>query len=768
MSSAATEQDFLGSKLRPPWSRNGLVARSSLVDQLLSAEAPIIAVVAPPGYGKTTLLSQLQQRNPLPGAWLSLDALDNDPAVLLAYLASALQQIPIGSNASLGSLTSPRPADLGSLLRRLAVVVSSIDTPFSLVLDHVEAIDTQPSCDTIAELAFNLPPGARLALASRRELPLPMARLRARGSVVDVGIDDLAMSDREAGALLQAAGVQLDHDHLEELVIRTEGWPAGLYLAALAIKTGADRSAVVSSFDGHDRFVAEYLRSEVMASLATSTASFLTKTAVLDRLHGPLCDAVTGTPGSQQLLESLAASNLFVIPLDRRGAWYRCHHLFRELLQTELSRSEPKLVPGLHDRAADWFEAHGHEDFAVGHAQAAGDADRAARLVSSIGHPMLTAGRVETLLRWLQWFDAHGLIDRHPHLAVLGALAESVEGHPRNAERWAHAARSGTADGVLADGSTAASWIAVLDAYMCRRGPEQIRADAELALAQLAPGSPWRSSAVFFDAMSYFLQGDAETADDRLADAVEVSLRAGAMPIAARAFAERAALAIGRHEWSAADACAREAMAVVEAEHIETFLDSTVVLAVSARTKAHFGELEQAKQMLVLASRLRPKCTDFFPISAQYLIELAHAYLEVADAAGCTSRPATGARHPRRSPATRCRCHAGRPAPTDSRDDPRRDVRNVDAHRSGATAPAAARHPPVVGGDRGAVVRVEEHREVPGDLHLPQARCVGTQPGHPSRRGGRPAQSMITCEIAARGRRGLRRRGAPTDPRWRT
>src|SRR5262249_54508628 len=161
--------------------------------------------------------------------------------------------------------------------------------------------------------------------------------------------------------------------------------------------------------------------------------------------------------------------------------WYRCHHLLRELLQTELSVSEPGMIPRLHDRAAGWFEANGHEDFAVGHAQAAGDSDRAARLLARVGHTMFTTGRVDAMLGWLEWFDSRGLIERHPHLAVLGALAESVEGHPKSAERWALAARSGAADGVLPDGSEASGWIAVLDAYMCRRGVDQMRADAERA-----------------------------------------------------------------------------------------------------------------------------------------------------------------------------------------------------------------------------------------------------------------------------------------------
>jgi LuxR family maltose regulon positive regulatory protein len=187
---------------------------------------------------------------------------------------------------------------------------------------------------------------------------------------------------------------------------------------------------------------------------------------------------------------------------------------------------------------------------------------------------------------------------------------------------------------VLPDGSTADGWIAVLDAYMGRHGVARMRADAERALARLGPRSPWRSGAVFFEAMSYLLDGDLDAADGRLADAVDLSLRARALPIAARAAAERGVVAIERHDWSAASEHARDALAIVEDGQIETFADATVVLAVAARTAAHEGDLQEAKRLLVLASRLRPKCTDFFPLSAQFLVQLAHAYLELADTAG--------------------------------------------------------------------------------------------------------------------------------------
>jgi LuxR family transcriptional regulator, maltose regulon positive regulatory protein len=633
--SNVTVTDFLAAKLRPPWGRAGLVARTSLLDRLLSAEAQVIAVVAPPGYGKTTLLSQLKQRSPQRPLWVSLDELDNDPAVLFSYLVAAFDQIePRGSGASGRSSMPPDSGDLGPFLRRLAVVVASVQRPFCLIVDHVEAIESRSCADAIAELAFNLPLGSRLVLASRRDLPIPISRLRARGSVLDVGIEDLAMSEREARELLMAAGVELADEHLDELMTRTEGWPAGLYLASLAIRAGGPRAHAGFAFRGGDRFIADYLKSEVMTSLSPDTATFLTRTSILDRLCGPLCDAVAEMHGSQKVLASLAGSNLLIVPLDRRGCWYRCHHLLRELLQTELSQAEPEIIPRLHDEAAAWFEANGYVELAIGHAQAAGDSDRAARLVASIGHQMFTAGRIGTLLGWLEWFDARGLVDRYPHLAVLGALAESVEGHPKNAERWAQRATSDDVGGVLEDGSTIEGWIAVIDAYMCRNGVAQMRADAELALAQLAPGSPWCSGAVFFEAMSHLLEGDVDTADRRLADAVDISLQARAMPMAARAMAERAVVAIERHDWDEADAHARDALAVVEAERIETFLDSIVALAVAARSAAHHGRLEEARRLLTLASRLRPKCTAFFPLSAQFLVQLAHAYLGVADPGG--------------------------------------------------------------------------------------------------------------------------------------
>ena len=626
--------DLLDSKLHPPWSRHGLVARGPLVDRLLRTDAPIVAVVAPPGYGKTTLLAQWSARSERRWAWVSIDERDNDPGVLLSYVAAALDRVEPIDPTILRSLASPAIVDLAAVLRRLMVVVANMRPPFALAIDHVEMIHNQRCHDAIVELALNLPSGCQLALASRTEPPIPLARLRAQGLVVDIGVEDLAMGHEEARELLAAADVVVSEGDLLELVEQTEGWPVGLYLATLAAKADGRYTGVGLAFHGDDRIMADYLRSEVLARLSPATTVFLTRTAVLDRLCGPLCDAVMGAEGSQQVLESLESSNLLLVPLDRRREWYRCHHLFRDLLQAVLVRSDPELIRRLHDRAAAWFEANGHPGLAIDHAQAAGDADRAARLFASFAQTTYSAGRVDTVHRWLGWFEARGLIERYPQVAVLGAFAEAMVGHSADAERWADAAELGSFDGLLPDGSSIDGWLAILDAALCRRGVARMRADAERACERLAPGSRWGGPALVYVALSHLLDGDNHAADPILARAAEICLRAGLLATAAPAVAERAVVAIERHDWSAADAFADDATAIMRDGHLDGYLVATLVHAVAARTAVHRGDVSLAKEHIARASRLRPLCSAAFPLSARWLLQLAHACLEVADPAG--------------------------------------------------------------------------------------------------------------------------------------
>ena len=377
---AAAEIDvdlaLVETKLRPPWTRPGIVPRSALVERLSESTAPIVTVIAPAGYGKTTLLGQWAAGTSLRSAWLSLDPQDNEPSVLLTSLLAALGRIePIDPEVA-GTLLAEAAVEPSWSVRRLAALVSSVRTPFLLVLDEVEAVEDQRGGDLLAALALNLPLGSRLALASRAEPPIPLARLRSQGSVEEVGTDELTMDEQEAGELLAGAGTPMASVDVRDLVVRTEGWPVGLYLTSLAMRAGGSMSQPERPVGGDDRLVAEYLQTEVVSALEPSLLAFLTRTSVLTRLTASLCDAVMATTGSQQVLESLEQSNLLLVPLDRRREWYRCHHLFRDLLSAQLARSEPDLIPRLHDRAAAWFEANGHFDLALEHAQAAGDADQ--------------------------------------------------------------------------------------------------------------------------------------------------------------------------------------------------------------------------------------------------------------------------------------------------------------------------------------------------------------------------------------------------------
>jgi LuxR family maltose regulon positive regulatory protein len=627
--------ELVESKLRPPSTRPGIVPRTALVERLLaSPAASVVCVVAPPGYGKTTLLAQWARRKGRVG-WVTVDPRDNDPAVLLTYLAAGLDRIEPIDPAIFRTLASPGTAVAATIVARFAAAVAALTAPVALVLDHVELLHNPHCLDVVAELAAQLPRGSQLVLASRARPPLPVALLRARGRVVELGVDELVMDQREAHALLQGTGVQLADADTAELLQRTEGWPVGLYLAALALKAGGSQGNAGIAFAGDDRLIADYLQSELLARLSRGQVAFLTRTAVLDRMCGPLCDAVLGTTDSARMLQWLEGSNLLLVPLDHQRGWYRYHHLFGELLRAELDRREPGLVAQLHVRAAAWWEANGLPEVAIDHAQAAGDADRVARLVTSLVQPAYAAGRVDTARHWFGWFEDQGLVECYPPVAVQGAWVHTLVGNPAEAMRWADAAERSSVASTLPDGSTTESWVALLRALLCRDGVARMRADAEVAVAGLGPASQWRATALLLEGISYVLDGEVDRADPILGHAVEVATRAGAPPAASAALAERSIVAMQRNQWRQAETLAQRALGSMRAGRLDDYAMTPFIHAVVARTAAHRGEVARAREQLALAARLRPLLTYAMPHRAvQTLLELARAYLALDEIAG--------------------------------------------------------------------------------------------------------------------------------------
>jgi LuxR family maltose regulon positive regulatory protein len=624
------------SKLRPPSPRQGTVRRAALVDRLLaSAEVPVVSIVAPPGYGKSTLLSQWAEDTPRRVAWVSIEAEDNDPAVLLAYIAAALDRIQPIDIDLLRTRAPPGTSVAATVARRVAATMSGMVDPVALVLDHTELLHNQQCRDAIAELAIHVPPTAQLVVASRGDAPVPVARLRAEGAVLEIGGDDLAMEEGEAHLLLDGAEVGLAPAEVAELVGHTEGWPVGLYLAALAHKSGTGRRTGGFAFSGDDRLMADYLRTELLSRVSRGRVSFLTRTSVLESMCGPLCDAVVDGTRSGRMLEALEGSNMLLVPLDRRREWYRYHTLFQQLLRVELGQREADVVAQLHARAAAWYESNGLPEMAITHAQAAGDADQVARLVTTRTMVAYAGGRLETVDRWFQWFDDHDLIDRYPSVAVLGAVLRAVMGQAAAAERWAAAAERPSAAETLPDGSSLESWQAQLRAFRCRQGVGQMRRDAEIARSGLAVGSQWRASALALEGISWLLDGEPERADAILAHAVEVGLDTRAFPVTAAALAERATVAIGREDWAAAETMAEQSLAILRDGHLDDYGPGAIVHALVARTAAHRGDVSEARESLGQAARLRPQLTYAVPFFAvQTLVELARAYLALADPAG--------------------------------------------------------------------------------------------------------------------------------------
>ncbi|HEY7206713.1 MAG TPA: AAA family ATPase [Gaiellaceae bacterium] len=607
---------MLASKIRVPALRPGTVSRAPLVNRLRATSSfPYLTVVAPAGYGKTTLLAQWAARDDRPFAWVTVDDHDNDATVFLAGVAAALARIADADAAALETL----PA--------LTAELAALEQPLVVVLDDAHLLYSRASLELVSAVADHLPDRSLLALAGRVAPRLPIARLRSSGRVLELGVDALALSVREADRLLRDAGVELEQPEVERLAAVTEGWPVGLYLAALARRDAESRDvrpAEEPRFGGDHRYVADYLRDEYLSQLTPQQLVFLRRTSILERMSAPLCDAVLDRTDSAVELQALGRANLFLVALDPRREWYRYHRLLRELLLRELVDHEPELVPELNGRAADWLEAHDEPEQALAPAEAAGDTDRFAGLVTATALRRLDAGRIIDVERSLAHFDDADLLERYPELAEVGCWLHALRGRPAAAERWLAAAERGdSAGGRL-----------VLRAFLCRDGVEQMRRDAVAALAELSEDSRWRATALLLAGSADRLLGRDADAEISLKLAAESAESSGETIVAALVAVERALIASSRGDHPEAERLSLGALALVGEDPPPT-VAGVVCLAAAARTLLRLGRTHEARVYLDRAERLAPILTSALPwLAVQTRLELAWAYVVLRDPAG--------------------------------------------------------------------------------------------------------------------------------------
>jgi LuxR family maltose regulon positive regulatory protein len=622
-------------ELRAPTLRPGLVARTDLIARLVEAEdASVVVVAAPAGYGKTTLLAQWEEADARSFGWLSLSPRTENPVTLVRYLTVVLDSVePLDAETFAGLFAS---SDLTNvLLPRLNRVLAASSRPFVLILDGADVPHGDGSTAVLEALADNIPPASQLVVTSRSEPPLPLPLLRANRRLVRIGADDLAMSLGEAGALLQAVGVNLDPDTLTTLARRAEGWPTGLYLAALALREALDPAEAADSFTGDDRLVADYLREETLGALPESWLEFLVRTSVLDQVSGPLCDAVVERSDSATTLEGLAHANVFVVPLDRRGEWYRYHHLFSDLLRSELRHRDPALAPVLHQRASAWLEDHGDADGAIDHALAAHDMQRAASLIWRNTAAFLTTGRAETVRRWLEPLTPDEIAS-HPALALAKAWWSLTAGDTAAVDHWAAVATDARSEDSTSDDTSLRAAVVLLRALAGKDGLTRMRDDAALAFELDQPGSPYRPIARHLEGSALRLLGDHDLArapleeGERLAGALSPAIHAHCLH-------QIAMLAIEDRDWTEAGSLLDRAMRVVEQYFLGERPAMAGLYAAAALTHVRTGATGRSRSESKHGLWLLETLTDFTPwFVAETALVLARTNLLLGDVA--TSR----------------------------------------------------------------------------------------------------------------------------------
>jgi LuxR family maltose regulon positive regulatory protein len=614
---------------RPP-SRDGHLRRSRLVARLRqNSDVPLLAVVAPAGYGKTSLLWEWLAEDPRQGAWLALEDRHNEPALLLEEITHCLN-----------------------------------DAPCVIVLDDAHVLCAPAALQAVGSLAEHLPAGSQLALASRTAAPLSLGRLRAHRAVLELRSEDLALTAAEAAELLERAGLRLSSDELEVLMERTEGWAAGLYLAALSLREEPQVGVALERFTGSDRVVSDYMWEEFLLELPPEAVDFLTRSSILDELHGPLCDAVLDRNESARMLDRLARStNLLLVALDRSGRRYRCHRLLRDVLLEELRRSDPLAELELHRRASAWYAAKGEPDRAIDHAVQAGDAGCSGDLIWANLLRYIPHGRNALVRGWLDAFSSTQL-SAHAPLALAAAHSHLADGDIRLAEHWALVAA-----GMLGRGSDCAhaqeralserqqserelsAGVVLVEAAAARHGVHAMSRDAAHAYELEPQESPWRALGCLLRGVGQHLRGDREQARAHLEEGVQRS-SVEAPLLEALCLTQLAMLLLEEEEeLEGAMALIDRAILRIDRHGLDGYPTVALSFAVSAAIRAHAGRVEEAQRDLHRAERLTDLLEDFAPwYEAQTRIALARARLALSDVRQTRTLLAEASRHARRVP----------------------------------------------------------------------------------------------------------------------
>jgi LuxR family maltose regulon positive regulatory protein len=606
--------------LPAPELRAGLVYRAGVVNRLRVERAPVVFLTAPPGYGKTTVLAQWARRDAREFRWLRFERGDDDPGVFPPLLAEVLAPEGSGRTAS---------ARLRSSLRART-------EPLVIVLDNVEQLRSPESLDLLASLISHLGPATQLVAAGRQAPTRLLARVRAEGRLSELSAADLRLSDREAQSLLQSAGIELALDEAKEVNRRAEGWAAGVYLGALALATRrGDVPRRPHELHGAHHFVSGYFESEVLSRLAPQTLRFALRAAVLDRMSGPVCDAVAGAPGSANRLKELVSAGAFLVPLDRERTTFRFHRYLRDTLLWRLKDEQPDEFIACSRRAAAWYEQAGNVPAALHHLREAGDHAEAVRLLGLLGPEVFCRGLLAGIEPSLNDLRGERLLLRHQAAAVTGALAHALLGNVGEVDRWTLAAEEARPEQGLPDGSkTSEGWSLLLRAALCRDGLARMAEDAEAAAVLLSRHSAMNACALLLAGVAQLLLGDAGAAELSFGAAAARGAAEDAPMIESLAHAELSLLAQSDDRWSEAEEHARKARELADLLDGGDHAAAALAGVASARSALRNSNWARAGSELERVHPLLSRLGEALPwLAVQVRVELARAHLALNDAA---------------------------------------------------------------------------------------------------------------------------------------